>query len=208
MRPGSQPRKYSGRIVKYPLATAIQLRLLHRELNAQMRFRITEPTFFLHKAREIGEIMEAPVGPYRNIATGGGLQRIPQFVQMPDEIKDVIVNAVKADPPVEKQTVTSAEVGTFADATASVLKPAASPKPVSRTASVLTALAGRRRKLEETIITEATAYAKKLGEVEAGVPSTFAKASASLDDRQASLGEIDASLVDFAGANDIDPLSR
>src|ERR1700689_5479419 len=97
MRPGSPIRKYSGRIVKYPLSTAIRLRLLHRELNAQMRFRITESTFFLHKAREIGEIMEAPVGPYRNVATGGGLQRIPQFVQMPDEIKDVIVNAAQGN---------------------------------------------------------------------------------------------------------------
>ena len=89
----SRRRKHSSTITKYPLATAIRLRLLHRELNAQMRFRITEPTFFLHKAREIGEIMEAPVGPYRNVATGGGLQRIPQFVEMPDEIKMIIENA-------------------------------------------------------------------------------------------------------------------
>lgn len=170
-----------------------------------MRFRIIEPVFFLHAQREIGDIIEAPVGPYRNVAGAFGLQRIPQFVEMPDEIKDIIVNAAQD---AEKQTVAAADVGSFAEATAAVLKPVAAPAPVSRTADVLTALAIRRRKMEETIITEATAYAKRLGEVETSIPTTFAKASASLDDRQASLGEIDASLIDFAGANDIDPLSR
>lgn len=46
-----------------------------------MRFRITEPTFFLHKDRIIGEVMEADVGPYRNEAGAGGLKRIPQFAE-------------------------------------------------------------------------------------------------------------------------------
>lgn len=59
-----------------------------------MRFKITEPTFFLHKERQAGEIMEAPMGPYRNVATGGGLQRIPQF----EEIKDEMQNPFKESP--------------------------------------------------------------------------------------------------------------
>jgi hypothetical protein len=52
-----------------------------------MKFRITEPTFFFQKDRHVGEVMEAPVGPYRNEVVGGqGLKRVPQFVELPHEI--------------------------------------------------------------------------------------------------------------------------
>ena len=44
-----------------------------------MKFRITEDTFFQQQERAVGEIMEAPVGPYRNVVGAGGLKRIPQF---------------------------------------------------------------------------------------------------------------------------------
>lgn len=47
-----------------------------------MRFRITQPVFFLHQDRIVGEIMEAEVGPYRNEAGAGGLKRIPLFVEV------------------------------------------------------------------------------------------------------------------------------
>lgn len=70
-----------------------------------MRFKITEPTFFLHKERQPGEIMEAPMGPYRNVATGGGLQRIPQF----EEIKDEMQNPFKETP----VSVTGIQSGAF-----------------------------------------------------------------------------------------------
>lgn len=51
-----------------------------------MRFRITEPTFFLHQQRIIGEIMEAEVGPYRYEAGAGGLKRIPQFAEVTEKM--------------------------------------------------------------------------------------------------------------------------
>jgi hypothetical protein len=70
---------------KYDRVTR-RLTNLYRELEP-MKFRITEPTFFLHQNRIVGEVMEAPDGPYRTEATGGGLKRIPQFQQITEETK-------------------------------------------------------------------------------------------------------------------------
>lgn len=183
-----------------------------------MRFRITEPTFFLHQDRTVGEIMEAPVGPYRMVATGGGLQRIAQFVEMPDQIKEIIEVAttdagnvasilpVPAPSPIEQPTKPANS--SFAEATAAVLKPStAAPAPISKTAGILSALASRRRKLEETIIKEATDYGRELSAFETDAPAVFVKAKESLADRKASLGELSESLKDFAGSN-TDPLSE
>lgn len=187
------------------IAHAGRLTLLLREINRAMRIKITEPVFFFGEMRRVGEEMDVQVGPYRLEPVKGGLTRIPQFVEMPEEIKQVIQEAAAA--PIAAQPMPP-PVGSFAEATKAVLKPAPLPKPVSLTASLLTSLAGRRRKLEESIVTEAQAYAKELIEIETSVPSTFAKAKSSLSDRKASLSEIDTSLMDFAGANDIDPLQN
>lgn len=48
-----------------------------------MKIRITEPVFFFGKQRSVGEIMEAPVGPFRQVVVPGGLKNIPQFVELP-----------------------------------------------------------------------------------------------------------------------------
>lgn len=54
----------------------------NQELRA-MRFKITEPTFFLHKPRQPGEVMDFPVGPHKNTLVGGhGLVRVPQFEEI------------------------------------------------------------------------------------------------------------------------------
>ena len=69
--------------VKYDRVTR-RLTNLYREL---MKFRITEDTFFDGKQRKAGEIMDFPVGPYRNEVQGpNGLQRIPQFEEMVDHV--------------------------------------------------------------------------------------------------------------------------
>lgn len=82
--------------------TTQQLRNLEREL---MKFRITEPTFFFQKDRHVGEIMEAPVGPYRNELVGGqGLKRVPQFVELPHEIH-VTDSSTEVPAPVPTATV-------------------------------------------------------------------------------------------------------
>ena len=64
-----------------------------------MKFRITEPTFFLHKDRKPGEEMEAAVGPHRNEVIGGqGLHRVPQFVELPTQSKArmSVIDRIKA----------------------------------------------------------------------------------------------------------------
>lgn len=52
-----------------------------------MQFRITEPVFFLGANRRTGDVLEAPVGPYKSITGQNGRpQRIPQFeVILPDQ---------------------------------------------------------------------------------------------------------------------------
>ncbi len=203
--------------IRYPIPVAVRLQALHRELNAQMKIRITEPVFFLGESRKIGDILEAPIGPYRTQIIPGGLSRIAQFVEMPEEIKQVIQEAAAQQTAPALQTSTVAAGGpsassalppaSFAEATAAIIKPAApASKPISKTAAMLSALAARRRKLEATIANEATAYAARLTEIETIVPAVFGKAKASLDDRQASLGEIDASLVELSNAGGSDPL--
>ena len=52
-----------------------------------MKFRITEDVFFFGRLRKAGEVMEAPVGPYKSQPGAGGLKRIPQFVELPHEIQ-------------------------------------------------------------------------------------------------------------------------
>lgn len=197
-----------------PLRFSQYARDLARAIDA-MRIRITEPTFFLGQDRKEGDILDqVEVGPFRTKVIPGGLARIPQFVEMPEEIKRTIavaaadvgkVEDILPPMPAQQANALTPAPGSFGEATAAVLKPAAAAAPISRTAALLSGLAARRRKLEETIANEADAYAKHLDEVEGHVPAVFSKAKTSLDDRQASLGEIDASLKEFAGANR-DPL--
>src|ERR1700733_14666586 len=61
-----------------------RLEALYHEL-APMKFRITEPgVFFWGKERQVGEIMDAPTGPYRYEMVGGqGRVGIPQFEEIP-----------------------------------------------------------------------------------------------------------------------------
>jgi hypothetical protein len=196
-----------------------RLLALEREL---MRIRITEPTFFLGKDRHVDEILEdVRTGPHRSEMVPGGLKLIPQFVEMPEEIKQIIHDAANetASPaiaampdiaPVQAPALptNSHAPGTFAEATAAVLKPA--PKPIASinpTAALLSGLAKRRRKIEESIVSEAEAYGKALGDLETIVPTVFTQAKESLADRHASLTELSDSLKDFAGSN-TDPLQN
>lgn len=63
-----------------------------------MKFRITEPVFFFGKQRSVGEEMEGPVGPYRQVVMPGGLKNIPQFVELPSTpgIKMSAIDRIKA----------------------------------------------------------------------------------------------------------------
>ena len=56
-----------------------------------MKIRITEPVFFLGSPRQPDDILDnVTVGPYRTQVIPGGLSRTAQFVEMPEEIKQVL----------------------------------------------------------------------------------------------------------------------
>lgn len=55
-----------------------------------MRFKVTEPTFFLHKEREPGDTLEHPVGPFRYEPGAGGLKRTAQFEEI--KMTDALAN--------------------------------------------------------------------------------------------------------------------
>jgi hypothetical protein len=81
--------------VKYPLPVALRLQALHRQLNAQMKIKITEPVFFLHEDRKPGDVLDnVKTGPFRSRIIPGGLELTPQFVEMAEEIKATIADAV------------------------------------------------------------------------------------------------------------------
>ena len=153
-----------------------------------MKFRITEDTFFDGQLRKVGDVMEFPVGPYRNVVEGGiGLQRIPQF----EELAVMTETAPTVPPP-----------ATFADATATVIRPT---KPAATqaksTAALLSQLAVRRSKLHDTIKGEVDAYGKRLADMETKAPDVFARANTILDDESAGFKDLEDSLQEFAGAN-------
>lgn len=64
------------------LSRAVHSLSAEAQLAHAMKYRITEPTFFLHKDRKPGETLEAPVGPFRYEPTGGGLKRTAQFEEI------------------------------------------------------------------------------------------------------------------------------
>lgn len=171
-----------------------------------MNIRITEPVFFFGKLRQPGDILEnVSDGPYRTQVIAGGLSRTPQFVEMAEEIK----NAAEVVPPSSAAVPAQAKVASEPLPPAPVVPPPVvlTPvtkvtTPVSRTGAMLTALAMRRMRLEQTIQSQAQAYAAKLTELEQAVPATFTKGLESLDDRLANLNDLDASLKDLAGSND------
>lgn len=198
---------------RYPLHIALRLTQLHRELNAQMDIKITEPVFFLGSDRRPGDVLHnVESGPFRTQVIPGGLQRIPQFVEMAEEIQQQAAAAPAVSPTSatlpkpEPVAAVKPAPGSFAEANAAVLKPAPA-KPINRTAALLSGLASRRRKLEQSIVDQAEDYASQLSAIEQEVPQVFAKASASLEDRKANLDELSDSLKDLAGSNGGDPLS-
>jgi hypothetical protein len=201
---------------RYPLAVALRLTQLHRELNAQMDIKITEPVFFLGSDRKPGDVLRnVQVGPFRTQVIPGGLQRIPQFVEMAEQIVQAAQNAQPAPqtqptaavlPKPELAPQAEAAVVAPAKPIATALKSSSAPTPINRTTALLSGLASRRRKLEESIVDQANSYSEQLTAIEQAAPKVFAKATASLEDRQASLDELSDSLKDLAGANGGDPL--
>jgi hypothetical protein len=169
-----------------------------------MRFRITEPTFFLHKERKVGEIMEAPVGPYRNFATSGGLQRIPQFVEMPDEIKEIIQDAAAAPaPPVEAVLPMPSPLPVADPAAAAPKRPIAKPNPLAARVRALTA---RRAKFQDFAAGLLDTGEKHMTEMEQQGPLILTRAVESAKDEIDAIVDLDDAMKQFAASNGGDPL--
>lgn len=181
-----------------------RLRALYIEI---MKIRITEDVFFLGQQRHVGDVMDVQLGPYRTEPRPGGLRRIPQFVEMAEEtnLSAQVANArADAAPVVPASAVATPAPGTFAEATAAVIKPAPAPaKQASATIGMMQALTARRMKLHQATQDQIHAFAKRLDEREAAMPKVFEKANAKLDDEIAAEQSFDDSLNDFAGANGV-----
>lgn len=171
-----------------------RLEALYAELTKPMKIRITEDTFFYGQERRAGDVMNAPDGPYKNTVVGGkGLVRVPQFVELPEQIM------TETQPTPEPAVPPPAS---FGEATAAVLKPVPKPATQAKTnASLLSQLATRRNKLHDTIKTNIDDYAKRLTDMETQAPAVFVKANALLDDEHAGFRALEDSLQEFAGAN-------
>lgn len=65
------------------------------DLSDEMKYRITEPVFFLHRERKPGEIMESQLGPYR-YHVDGGYKRTPQFEEVSMTLTGYQPGAIKA----------------------------------------------------------------------------------------------------------------
>jgi hypothetical protein len=158
-----------------------------------MRFRIIEPTFFLHKQRRVGEIMEAPVGPYRNVAGAFGLQRIPQFVEMPDEIKDTIVNAAQGVLPEQGQA------GQAVNAlTPPPIKLAPKANPL---AARIRALTTRRAKFQDEAAVILSQGESAMTQVEATGPVVLKRAHQASFDELTAITDLATSLKELDATN-------
>jgi len=192
----------------YPIPVALRLMALHREFNSFMRFRITEPVFFLGQDRKVDEIMEAPVGPYRNFPTGGGLQRIPQFVEMPEEItqvsKEATAPAASSQQPAVAQQAAPASPGTTAPPAPTPL-PSVSPVKVAPKANPLAsrirALATRRAKFQDAAAAILADAEHDMTVVETTGPAVLKRAAAASNDELTAITDLGSSLKELDATN-------
>jgi hypothetical protein len=152
-----------------------------------MRFEITEPTFFWGKQRQVGEIMEAPVGPYRNFATGGGLQRIPQFIEMPEEIVETMQTAVAAS-----------SVQPTAPSVAPAIKIAPKANPL---AARIRSLTTRRAKFQDEASSILAQGETAMAAIEANGPAILKRASQASTDELTAIADLATSLKELDATN-------
>ncbi len=179
-----RPRGYSA------LRFSVYAKELAKAVDA-MRFRITEPVFFWGKERHAGEIMEAPVGPYRNFPTGGGLQRIPLFVEMPEEIKQTIEQA--------------AGTPTVAPAATAVVESKPAPIKVAPKANPLAAriraLTTRRAKFQDEASAILAQGETVMTQIEANGPDILKRAHQASFDELTAITDLGSSLKEMDATN-------
>jgi hypothetical protein len=173
-----------------------RLEALYHEL-APMKFRITEPTFFWGKERQVGEIMDAPVGPYRNTVVGGqGLVRVPQF-------EEIMTDTTAAATAPDTGTIAAPPAGTFAQATASVLNPTpaapkAKPAPLAARVRALTA---RKAKFQDLAAGLLSAGETAMATIENDGPGILQRANQATQDEVTAILDLDDAMKQFADTN-------
>lgn len=177
-----------------------RLRSLHLEL---MRIRITEELFFFGKERHPGDVMDVEVGPYRTEVMPGGLRRIPQFVEMPEDTQE------PDHPPVTEPTPVVPPKATFADATASILNPtpvvAVAPK-ANPLAARVRALTARRAKFQDDAAAILGQGESMMTEIEATGPQILQRSVDASHDELTAIKDLGSSLNEMAASNG--PLSK
>jgi hypothetical protein len=150
-----------------------------------MRIRITEPVFFHGQQRRVGEQMVVPLGPYRTQVIPGGLSRIAQFVEMPDE----------TTVPVEIPAPTPAAQGA---ASVAAIKVAPKANPL---AARIRSLTTRRAKFQDTAAAILTESESAMTEVEATGPAILKRAAAASTDELTAITDLATSLKELDATN-------
>lgn len=135
-----------------------------------MKFRITEPTFFLHKDRKPGEELDAPVGPIKPVrANTGQMQYVPQFEVIPPVQQPPTLPPNELAPKATPMSITGIQSGAFQ-----------------------AKLAEMRKKIADK-------QTEALTKIDGAVTSGAAKMHAAVDDVIAKADkEVDAALHEFA----------
>lgn len=153
---------------------------------AIMKFRITENTFFDQKERMVGDVMEAPVGPYRyQRGPDGKMQRIAQF----EVIEDSPAMADPVVPPVNQIAP--------APAATAPAKPAPIVDPIKKTITGASALgADFKARIAASLAnvnaakTQVTSSLDNLDASAARAVTVAAAIQAEADDLNASIGQV------------------
>jgi hypothetical protein len=182
-----------------------------------MRIRITEPVFFQGRDRKEGDVLEhIEVGPFRTQVIPGGLQRIPQFVEMPEEIKQVLqaaaqpavevpVPAVVVPPPLPPPLPQAAPPAPPPPPPAPV--PAASrPAKPNPLAARVRALTARRAKFQDFAASLLDTGEHHMTEIENKAPEILTKAVNNAKDEIDAIVDLDDAMKQFAAGNGGDPL--
>lgn len=144
-----------------------------------MRFRITEPTFWRGQERKVGDELEDVAGPFRTQLGAGGLQKINQFVELPEQI----VTEPTIPPPVT---------------------PIPAPKPVAKStplAARVRALTGRNARFQDAAGLLLSDGEKAMTTLETDGPGILQRATQSMQDGVTAIIDLGDSLKELDRAN-------
>lgn len=160
--------------------------------------RITEPVYFLGEQRKPGDVLHAEMGPYRTETIPGGLKRIAQFVDMPEEIKQVIEQAAANAMPMQTG-------GTAANAMPAV---SVNPAPAAKVAPKANPLAARirglttrRAKFQDYAASLLDEGEQAMGDIETNGPAILERSVQASQDELTAISDLGDSLKEMDRAN-------